>query len=110
MNRPTFGPEQQPLGHPATTRWLAQMDAEEATTIAAQVERPSRGEARPTMYLVQRKSDRFYFAAESCGVIGDVWIGNKALAYRFDFQAIAELRILKFPESEKLFVVVPVEG
>jgi hypothetical protein len=63
-----------------------------------------------TKYVVRRKSDNFYFAAESCGVIGDVWIGNKALAYRFHFQAIAELRILKFPESEKLFVVVPVEG
>jgi hypothetical protein len=69
-----------------------------------------RGEARPTKYLVQRKSDHFYFAAESCGVIGDVWIGNRSLAYRFDFQAIAELRILKFPQASKLFVVIPVQG
>lgn len=33
MTRPLFGPEQQTLGHPATTRWLAKQDADEAADL-----------------------------------------------------------------------------
>jgi hypothetical protein len=97
------------LDSPALGRLLDRQLAESARVDAA-LDALKIAPRPETKYVVRRKSDGFYFAAESCGPIGDVWIGNRSLAYRFDYMAIAELRILKFQKSAALFDVVAVQG
>lgn len=114
MSRPLFGPAQQTLGHPATTRFLdsfrdedANIEARNNAIVLAATRETLQSEAR-TEFVIRHRTTRLYFHGRAS--LGDIW-GGLSLAKRYDSMAMATCAAMfECREPDGAWDVVAVEG